>query len=136
MGVLKAEALIPEDWSYSGRGNGRYSCFLYSVLSCRGIYVQPHTHDLAKMAFPRALKARACEFFTLYYNKCHTKETLYTPVRLHFRILECSLSIGRPGRAGTSSPRASPSRTWEGGRSMRRCGSGAGKGLLAKLHLI
>ena len=114
------------------RSMRHHICFFFLflfILVCRGIYVQPHTHDLAKMAFPRALKARVCEFFTLYYNKCHTKETLYTPVRLHFRILECSLSIGRPGRAGTSSPRASPSPTWEGGRSMMRCGSGAGRGV-------
>jgi hypothetical protein len=42
-------------------------------------------------------------------------------------IVQYLSSIGHRGRAGTSSPRASPSRTWEGGRSMRRCGSGAGK---------
>ena len=86
-----------------------------------------HTHTTGSNSFPASAQARFVN--TLYYNKCHTKETLYTPFRLRFRILERSFSIGRPGRAGTSSPRASPSRTWEGGRSTRRCGSGAGRGV-------
>jgi hypothetical protein len=42
-------------------------------------------------------------------------------------FLSTFFSIGRPEREGTSSPRASPSPTWEGGRSRMRCGSGAGR---------
>jgi len=97
-----------------------------------------HPYTTLANSYSRERSSSVCEFFTLYYNKISHKreETLYTPSSTFQPCFVFVLpigfdSIGRPGRAGTSSPRASPSRTWEGGRSMRRCGSGAGNGLLA-----
>ena len=118
----------------SGREAG--ALFLFFIL--RSFFLVEgymYNHTLTRdwrTAFPRALKLGCKSLSYATTTKCHTKETLYTPVRSTFPLfLKMALSIGRPGRAGTSSPRASPSRTWEGGRSMMRCGSGAGKWLLA-----
>lgn len=122
----------------SASGKGTFLLF-FILLSCRGIYVQPHTHTQHwRTAIPASAQARFVSSLRSTTTKFRTKEKKpCTLLRLHFNhalFSYCRLafdSIGRPGRAGTSSPHASPSRTWEGGRSMRRCGSGAGDELLA-----
>jgi hypothetical protein len=90
-------------------------------------YMYNHPHQANEQLSPAELLNLA-----LLQNKMeisHTdaftqKRRAALPLRSFLSII---LSIGRPEHGGTSSPRASPSPTWEGGRSMMRCGSGAGR---------
>ena len=60
----------------------------FILLSCRGIYVQTHTRQLAN-SFPASAQARFVSLFTLYYNKIsHThKRNPVHSCRLHFPLL-------------------------------------------------